>query len=179
MSGRKFAAILVVSVGCCTTAIACGGDSTALTAPAPADSASAHRAQLLATGRGATALGCFTRLAANDMGVFGPSGGTFVFGTSRLIIPPGALRDTVTISATIPDGDASQVQFRPQGLQFAKSAGLLLDTSGCSTVDTIAPSVVYLSESGTILETIPAVYDPRWHTIAAPIDHFSGYAIAF
>ena len=70
-------------------------------------------------------------------------------------------------------------EFEPHGLQFAKPAGLQLDTAGCSVDDQVAPNVVYLSETGEILETIEAVYDPRWHTIAATIWHFSGYAIAF
>ena len=35
------------------------------------------------------------------------------------------------------------------------------------------------SETGEVLETIYAGYDPRWHTVAASIWHFSGYAIAF
>jgi hypothetical protein len=38
---------------------------------------------------------------------------------------------------------------------------------------------VYLSADGEILEVIPAVYDRRLRTFAAPVNHFSGYAIAF
>lgn len=183
MNARNFALAGIVAVVCCASLTACTGERSLPTAPWKAASSRADASSLRgsghATGRGAMATGCLTRLASNDVGVFGPAGGTLVFGTSRLIIPPGALHDTVTISATIPGGDVSQVQFAPQGLQFAKPAGLLLDTSGCSSGDTVAPSVVYLSESGDILETIPAVYDPQWHTVAAPIWHFSGYAIAF
>ncbi|MEO5868727.1 MAG: hypothetical protein ABIT91_02630 [Gemmatimonadaceae bacterium] len=122
---------------------------------------------------------CATRVSASNSGVFGPAGGTLAFGTSRLIIPPGALRDTVTISATISDGNANRVELEPHGLVFFKAAGLQLDTAGCDMADGPAPNVVYLSETGEIIETIEAVYDPRWHTIAASIWHFSGYAIAF
>ena len=182
MYGRKFASLLAPASLCCVAMIACAGDPASPVASTPASSAS-HTRQLLGMGLGNAHLGssrsCDTHVASIDVGVFGPQGGTLTFGTSRLIIPGGSLHDTVTISATIPDGDASRVEFRPQGLRFAKPAGLLLDTSGCSTVDTVAPSVVYLSESGEVVETIPAVYDPHWHTIAAPIAHFSGYAIAF
>lgn len=122
---------------------------------------------------------CSTRITVTGTGVFGPSGGTLVFGTSSLIIPGGALKDTVTITATSLGGESSRVELRPHGLQFAKSAGLLLDTSGCALDGMNAPNVVYLSELGEVLQIIPAVFDPHWQTIAAPIDHFSGYAIAF
>lgn len=122
---------------------------------------------------------CATHTTYSNAGVFGPAGGTLLFGTSRLIIPGGALRDAVTITATVPNGDNTRVEFQPHGLQFAKPAGLLLDTSGCSVDPSAVPNVVYLSESGEILEVLAATYDPHWHTFAAPINHFSGYAIAF
>ena len=175
MYGRNLSGSLLIATVCVVALVACSGEPVAPLAPS---SASEVR-NVLTQARLASGRTCATHVAENDVGVFGPQGGTLIFGTSRLIIPAGALLDTVTISATIPDGDASRVEFRPQGLQFRKPAGLLLDTSGCSSSDTVAPSVVYLSESGAVLETIPAVYDPHWQTIAAPIEHFSGYAIAF
>lgn len=175
MSGRHFASTLVIAVVSCTALVGCASDLASPVSPA---TASALHGGIPAA-RGTNARGCQTHIASSDSGVFGPQGGTLTFGTSMLIIPGGALRDTVTISATIPEGDASRVEFRPQGLQFRKAAGLLLDTSGCSYDAGEVPAVVYLSESGAIVETIPAVYDPHWHTIAAPIHHFSGYAIAF
>jgi hypothetical protein len=164
----------------CSVITACGGESAqqdVLTSPHPT---SASRDATAPKGKAAvSATSCATRINSVNSGVFGPAGGTLTFGTSRLIIPGGALRDTVTITATIPDGDVSRVEFQPHGLQFAKPAGLQLDTTGCSVDDQVAPNVVYLSETGEVLETIEAVYDPRWHTIAATIWHFSGYAIAF
>lgn len=122
---------------------------------------------------------CATTRSTTASGLFGPAGGTLQFGNSRLIIPGGALRDTVTISATIVDSASSHVEFRPHGLEFATPAGLLLATDGCVLSSDDAPTVVYLSAEGIVLETIPAIYDPRWKTFAAAIHHFSGYAIAF
>lgn len=122
---------------------------------------------------------CATHVTVSGSGVFGPAGGTLVFGTSRLIIPGGALTDTVTITATSLGGEWNRVELQPHGLQFAKSAGLLLDTSGCAIDAQHAPDVVYLDEFGAVIEVIWAIFDPRWQTIAAPINHFSGYAIAF
>jgi hypothetical protein len=114
-----------------------------------------------------------------NSGVFGPAGGTLVFGNSRLVIPGGALHDTVTISATIPADSSSTVEFQPHGLQFSKPAGLILSGADCSLPEGVVPSVVYLGSAGEVLEVIDAIYDPHWKTAAAPIGHFSGYAIAF
>lgn len=122
---------------------------------------------------------CAPHAASVESGVFGPGGGTLYFAGSRLIIPGGALRDTVTISATIPEGASSSVEFAPHGLQFLKPAGLVLNTASCELANPLAPAVVYLAPDGSVLQYIEAVFDPHWRTIAAPIDHFSGYAIAF
>ena len=100
-------------------------------------------------------------------------------GNSSLIIPGGALRDTVTISATQLDDGTSTLRFEPHGLRFYKPAGLVLDGTGCDFPTGAEADVVYVDDAGTILETILAVYDPHWKAVAAPIVHFSGYAIAF
>ncbi len=165
----------------CGAVSACGADSArdALTAPRLSASARTENASEFRRNAKAAAATCATHLKSTDAGVFGPAGGTLTFGSSRLIIPAGALRDTVTITATIPEGDGSRVELQPHGLEFAKPAGLQLGTAGCSMNGLVAPNVVYLSETGEVLETIPAVYDPHWQTIAASIWHFSGYAIAF
>jgi hypothetical protein len=122
---------------------------------------------------------CKANRVAVQSGVFGPAGGTLVFGESRLIIPGGALHDTVTITATPLDDGTSTVQFQPEGLRFDKPAGLVLDAASCALPDDGTPSIVYLGAVGEVLETIPARYDPHWKAVAAPIVHFSGYAIAF
>ncbi len=164
----------------CTLAAACGNEAATATGfTSPLTATSSRSGSSIARGSERSSATCSTRITASNSGVFGPAGGTLTFGTSRLIIPPGALSDTVTISATIPDGDAARVELQPHGLEFAKAAGLQIDTMGCAVDDGVAPNVVYLSESGEVMETIEAVYDPRWHTIAASIWHFSGYAIAF
>ena len=174
-------ALLMASLG---ALLACGGDASTPSPLAPHATSALERdvlglPRIIASGRSVRAATCDTKLMANASAVFGPAGGTLLFGTSRLIIPGGALHDTVTVSATNPDGDNTRVEFQPHGLQFAKPAGLLLDTSGCTIDETLVPTIVYLGVLGEILEIIPAVYDPHWHTMAAPIEHFSGYAIAF
>jgi hypothetical protein len=124
-------------------------------------------------------IACRSDRVAVHSGRFGPAGGTLVFGESRLIIPGGALHDTVTITATPLNDGTSTVQFQPEGLLFHKPAGLVLNAENCSIPTDGTPSIVYLGEEGEVLETIPATYDPHWKAVAAPIVHFSGYAIAF
>ena len=127
----------------------------------------------------ATPVACAGRTRFNASGTFGPAGGILQFGQSSLIIPGGALRDTVTISATVLDDGSSTVVFQPHGLRFYKPAGLVLDGTNCAFPTTGAASVVYVDDAGQVLQTIPAYYDPHWKAVAAPIVHFSGYAIAF
>lgn len=128
---------------------------------------------------GPTPVSCSGRTVVTTSGTFGPAGGILTFGNSSLVIPAGALRDTVTITATQADDSTSTVRFEPHGLQFSKAAGLVLDGAGCTFPSEGTASVVYVDDAGQVLETIAAYYDPRWKAVAAPIRHFSGYAIAF
>lgn len=119
--------------------------------------------------------GCTPRDAQYGTATIGPSGGELDVGSTRLIIPPGALTKIVQVSGTSPAGGTPTVIFEPSGLQFKKPAGLIIDASNCTDV----PDVVYVDDLGGISPPIAAVYSNWWHTVAAPIDHFSGYAVAF
>jgi hypothetical protein len=113
--------------------------------------------------------------------VIGPQGGQLLVGSSRVIVPPGALNKKVFITATMPAGEFITIrfEFQPHGLVFKKPAGLILNASGCDIPSWSAPDIVYLSDDGEILERINSYYSAYWHTVAAPIWHFSGYAIAW
>jgi hypothetical protein len=130
-------------------------------------------------GRAGTASGSGNRLACdvpsdlNGAAIIGPEGGTLDIGPHRLIIPAGALTKKVAVSGFIPAGSTIEVHFEPHGLQFRKPAGLILNSSSCAD----APVVVYLNEVGVVAERIKAIFSSWWHAIAAPIDHFSVYAL--
>ena len=119
--------------------------------------------------------GCTPRNPQYGTATIGPSGGEIDVGRNRLIVPSGALTQTVRVSATVPDASTPTIIFEPNGLRFKKPAGLILDASNCVDV----PAVVYINELGVASHPIPAIYSTWWRTIAAPIDHFSGYAVAF
>jgi len=119
---------------------------------------------------------CSTRDAQADSALIGPSGGTLVVGNDRLIVPPGALQTPVMISGTIPAEPYAAIHFEPSGLQFKKPAGLVIDGAGCD-VPASGVRVDYVDDEGNVLERIDATYSNLWHTVAAPISHFSVYAI--
>lgn len=107
----------------------------------------------------------------------GPTGGRLRVGANQLIIPAGALQHTVRITAIVPDDEVALIRFEPHGLVFRRSPLLVLDADGCDLGNQV-PDVVYISR-GQILERIEARYYPQHRVVAAPIEHFSGYALAW
>lgn len=122
---------------------------------------------------------CGGRHQAAGSGVFGPSGGTLIVGDARLEIPGGALRESIRISGVTRDDSTAAIDFEPEGLRFRKAVTLVLSADGCALPIAAAPKVVYLAPDGTVLETIDAMFENGRHAVSAPIEHFSGYAIAF
>jgi hypothetical protein len=118
-------------------------------------------------------LACTVDAPLTGSALIGPRGGELDVGPHRLIIPPGALDSTTLVSGSVPQGSTLRIDFQPEGLHFRKPAGLILDASSCGAV----PNALYLDEVDGLVEEIDAVYSAWWHTIAAPIDHFSGYML--
>jgi hypothetical protein len=172
----RFAAVAAAIAVCVT--FACGAPDAAGPPRIQALGASRHPSNDASKARGAL-VACTKRATFSDSGEFGPNGGTLWVGPNRLIIPPGALTERVTISGTIVGDTVAFIEFQPEGLHFKKPAGLILDASDCSMPGDGWADVVYVNERGEIDERIEATYSNAWHTVAAPIEHFSGYAIAF
>lgn len=124
------------------------------------------------------ALLCPTRLTGTDSALIGPNGGQVAVGNNRLIVPPGALRDPTWIRMTVPESEGAVVELEPSGLVFKRPAGLQLDVEGCDVPPDFVPDVFYVGHDGEIIERILAQYSNLWHTIAAAIDHFSGYIVS-
>lgn len=118
-------------------------------------------------------LACNIDAPITGSATIGAEGGLLYVGKNVLIVPPGALTKPTTISGTVAAGNQFQIDFQPHGLQFKKPAGLILDASDCGD----APNVVYLDEQGGIAQRITAIFANWWHVIAAPLDHFSTYAL--
>jgi hypothetical protein len=108
----------------------------------------------------------------------GPKGGTINIGKHTLVIPKGALGSKVRIKAEQMRGPTNSVRFSPEGLQFEKQAVLALNYENCQNTG-VPKSVVYTTEKFEILEILRSLDLLRRKTIAAPIDHFSRYAVAY
>jgi len=108
----------------------------------------------------------------------GSQGGTIKIGKHSLTIPKGALRSNVQIKAEQMRGSTNSVRFSPEGLHFEKQATLALNYQNCQNVE-VPKAVVYTTEKLKILEILQSLDLLKSRTIAAPIDHFSRYAVAF
>jgi hypothetical protein len=123
---------------------------------------------------------CSRREAISGIALIGPEGGTLVVGNNQLIVPAGALDVPTLITGSVPADTIASIILQPAGLTFKKPAGLILDATGCEVTGggATAPDVVYLDANGMVIEYIQAIFSNLWHTFAAPIDHFSQYAVA-
>lgn len=149
------------------------------TAPATPDVTAAGTSALSHwnDGGGLGLVRCEDQTSGSDSEYIGPQGGRLRVGANQLIIPAGALTRVVKITAIVPDDDVALIRFEPHGLVFRRSPLLVLDADGCN-IGRYTPDVVYIS-GGRILERIDARYYPQYKVVAAPIDHFSGYALAW
>jgi hypothetical protein len=169
------AVVLLTLVGC---------HAADLSAPAqivaPDGATTSHGVGPGGTGRRApTPVACPAAEAATASVRIGPRGGVLRIAGSRLVVPPGSLRAGIRITAAL-RGDASgTIDFLPEGLRFQEPALLVLSAAGCEIPAAGIAAVVHIGMQGEILETIAASFDRRRDEVAAPITHFSGYAIAF
>ncbi len=111
----------------------------------------------------------------------GSRGGTIAVGRHSLVIPAGALRSSVKITAEAISDGTNSVRFSPEGLRFARSTRLVLDYSNCPLSGTLAlpRKVVYTDELLKILELMPSLDYPRQKKVEGDVDHFSRYAVAW
>jgi hypothetical protein len=110
--------------------------------------------------------------------VIGPQGGTLAVGPHRLIIPRGALSQSVRITAEQVRGSTNSVRFSPEGLRFDRPAALIMSYENCALV-LLQKKIVYTNEKLKILEVLSSVDLFKRKTVRAPIDHFSRYAVAY
>ncbi|HET6778848.1 MAG TPA: hypothetical protein VFH26_08155, partial [Gemmatimonadales bacterium] len=108
----------------------------------------------------------------------GYDGGTIQVGTHTLVIPRGALRRQTTITAEQMPGRTNSIRFSPEGLQFERPAGLVMNYRNCLVV-LLKKKIVYTDEQLKVLEVLRSLDLFGSRTVTAPIDHFSRYAIAY
>jgi hypothetical protein len=124
-------------------------------------------------------LSCSTQPYAVTTKTIGTAGGTIQVGTHKLVIPAGALAQSVTIKAEQVSGNVNSVRFSPEGLQFAKPASLTLSYQNCSPLLGVLKRVAYTDERLRILELIPSIDNLLSKDVTGSIKHFSRYAVAW
>src|SRR5947208_12961681 len=95
----------------------------------------------------------------------GPEGGELEVGRNWLVIPQGALRDPVSISAVAPSDTVAMVRFRPEGLRFLSTALLVLTYDNCRIPRPATPRIALVTDSYRVIEFRPP-RPPRPATIA-------------
>ena len=123
-------------------------------------------------------LRCQPQPFAGDAEVIGPDGGALKIGPHSLVIPKGALDHEVLLTGVAPTSELIQVQFGPHGLQFQAPAQLTLSYEQCMRPDKFTYRIVYV-EDRRVLEFPPSLDDKTLKKVTAPIEHFSGYMIAY
>ena len=127
-------------------------------------------------------LACTPLPEASASRQLGPDGGSIRVGPHVLVVPPGALGDTVTITAVAPSEPVNSVSFGPHGLVFNARARPVLTMSydNCPLLGRVLPKrIVYTNDLLQILEILASVDDLLARRVSAPLDHFSRYAVAW
>lgn len=131
-------------------------------------------------GQVATLLRCTPSEYTGTAEVIGPAGGQLSIGANKLVIPRGALSQNMLLTMERRMGDLVAVTFGPHGLNFLKKAHLTLDYGTCVVPPSAQLKIVYATEDGgQILEILSSLANIGHSTVAAPIEHFSSYMIAY
>ena len=121
----------------------------------------------------------------------GPEGGELEVGRNWLVIPQGALRDPVSITAVAPSDTVAMVRFRPEGLRFLSTALLVLTYDNCRIPRPATPRIALVTDSYRVIEFLTSEaaspsdhWLPKGHQeghrrVVGELHHFSNYAVAW
>jgi hypothetical protein len=119
----------------------------------------------------------------------GPAGGTIEVRRNWLVIPPGALRAPVQITAVAPSDTVALVRFQPEGLRFQTTVLLVATYDNCRVPKGVTPRIARVSDGFHVIEYLaPAdglVLDkrvtkgPKGRHVVGELHHFSNYAVAW
>ena len=121
----------------------------------------------------------------------GPEGGELEVGRNWLVIPQGALRDPVSITAVAPSDTVAMVRFRPEGLRFLSTALLVLTYDNCRIPRPATPRIALVTDSYRVIEfltseaaspsdhRLPKGHQEGHRRVVGELHHFSNYAVAW
>ncbi|HET6777433.1 MAG TPA: hypothetical protein VFH26_00950 [Gemmatimonadales bacterium] len=139
----------------------------------------AKKGQVASTLLDADLLRCKPRPFEGDAAIIGPDGGRLQIGEHELVIPEGALSESLVIWADAPTSSLVDVEFYPEGLQFAKPAKLTLSYKDCQVPFAVNLRLAYVGWGLRILELPPSEDIKELSEVTGDIDHFSRYAVAY
>ena len=181
-----FSALLVVSL--VLMAGSCSPDQSPTGVSAPAAAAGAGSAPVDGGQQGILGgllrptglLRCEPLPEARATRTIGPEGGVIQVGPHSLWIPPGALKEQVTISAYAPSDDVNAIQFSPSGLEFEQSAWLTMSYANCNLLGRLLPKrIAYTTNLLDILYYILSIDNLFSKQVYGKVDHFSKYAVSW
>ena len=123
---------------------------------------------------------CVSLTSTTTAKTIGSGGGKIILGPDTLRIPPGALSQPVTIQATIPAGAyGNYIQFKPDGLIFARPALLTIGYGNCSLLYALPLKIAQVTSTLQIITYVPSADFTIGHTVTGSLRHFSNYAVAW
>ena len=131
---------------------------------------------------GATGLlRCSNLPYASNTKTIGPLGGSISAGPHTLVIPPGALLNSTSITMTAPTGlGVNAVKFQPEGLRFVTPAVLTMSYANCSLLGKLLPKhIAYVDNSLNILYYLLSLDNLFAKRVTGQVNHFSEYAMAW
>ncbi len=174
MKARRLIApalLLIVALACTDRS----PTSVAPVAPPP-------QADLIGSLLGATGLlKCSALPYASSTMTIGPLGGSISAGPHTLVIPPGALSASTSITMTAPTGlGVNAVKFQPEGLRFATPASLTMSYSNCSLLGKILPKrIAYTDDNLNILSYLLSIDNLLSKVVTGKVNHFSDYVVGW
>jgi len=120
----------------------------------------------------------------------GPEGGVLEVRRNWLVVPRGALKEPVSITAVAPSDTLALVRFQPEGLRFLTTAYLGVAYDNFGVQRPVTPRIAHVTDALDVIEFLPAVAispsDPRFkkvrnghQRIVGQLEHFSNYAVAW
>ena len=175
--------------------VACGDHAGLLLSPLPQAEQVAFGPVASPTGAGVEPLQRDQALDGESWSfVAGPNGAESRNKSSGLtiIVPPGALTDTVRITVTVLAGASVAYRFEPHGLQFAAPVTLIQSLHGTKVkrdafgiprliggyFEGDTPPLDPATGAARVIELLPVWLDSKGQGARLTIRHFSGYTVA-
>jgi hypothetical protein len=107
--------------------------------------------------------------------LIGPAGGVLMRAQHQLVIPAGALTNTVKITFSMVPSPYLECELKPYGLKFNKPVNLILSYNGVcdGNLDELALKVAYYNPQTQLGALIPKAIDTKLNTVTVDIERFA------